>query len=357
MIHLKIQKYLETKGWNKVSENHKFIEMKPPPVMCFREDYTLRIPLDQEAVDFERFLNMILDIIADIYEIKKDDLKIILEEQSVFSIRVADEDTQTGTISLVKFDDLLIKIKEILLNVASFVIKPELRIEKIADEAQKYLNLCKFVQTEKGSFVAKIQLPSEELIRTKSLFETEIKSQEITNKLAEILDFINKDVFLNESNTFDEDFIQKNKGKICLSLFEDIELLYKKTNAKNVDFSFLNMNQSAEINTKEITGDKRHKLTEFIEFAASQTDAEIEINVWGTIIALKSKNPDSTKNHITLTGLWENLPIAAEANLSSEDYKTAIDAHKYKDSIFIKGLARKNKNKFRFIRVDQFKKE
>ena len=60
----------------------------------------------------------------------------------------------------------------------------------------------------------------------------------------------------------------------------------------------------------------------------------------GHIIALKSKNPDGLKNSVTFTGIHDNLPMIASANLDSEHYKDAIEAHKLKQYITVRGLAK-----------------
>jgi hypothetical protein len=71
----------------------------------------------------------------------------------------------------------------------------------------------------------------------------------------------------------------------------------------------------------------------------------------GKIIGLHSKDPDGLKNSVTYTAQYEQMALAVTANLDSELYKLAIEAHKLKQTITITGIAKKTKSKARFIEI------
>ncbi|MGE5344131.1 MAG: hypothetical protein ACM3SY_21910 [Candidatus Omnitrophota bacterium] len=355
MLQCNIIKFLESRGWLKIIENQQFTELKAPEELGFLEEYTLRIPVYSNDSEHDRYTGILMDIISDLYEIKRDDLEVILrEEQSIFSVHLSDEETQEGTIPLIKFQEMITQIKDILLKTASFAISQVYRIRNIPGEAYKYVNLCRFLQTQRGSFITKIQLPSECIIKPKDLFSEELRSKDITYKLSNVLTFINKEIFSKENIRFDEKFFQENHENINLDILEDINKLYEEV--KNVDFKFIGIDQSTEINTREVSGVKKKNLSELIEFVIESTEKEIEKEtiITGKIIALKSKNPDGSKNDIRLSGLLDNKPVEFEANLTSSDYKKAIDAHKRKKDVKMKGLIKEKKNICKFLRVDEF---
>lgn len=60
---------------------------------------------------------------------------------------------------------------------------------------------------------------------------------------------------------------------------------------------------------------------------------------------------------MTFSGIHDNLPMVANANLDSEHYKDAIEAHKLKQNITIKGLAKRTKTRARFIEITNFEIE
>jgi len=98
---------------------------------------------------------------------------------------------------------------------------------------------------------------------------------------------------------------------------------------------------------------KLNRLEDFIKNVDEILNTQSDMTVVGKIIALRSRNPDGTTNTIRVLGITEDrLPVMISANLNSEDYKKAIELHKDKTQIIIKGLAKKEKTQYRFLRVD-----
>ena len=121
------------------------------------------------------------------------------------------------------------------------------------------------MQTEKGSFVAKIQLPSKELIKDSELFDREeIFSEEINRKLSEVLTFVNQNIFEGDTQVTEE-YLMENETKINIKLFKNIKLFFEKANLKNIDFSFHNIANSETIVNQNITALKLHKLNQFVD--------------------------------------------------------------------------------------------
>ena len=77
----------------------------------------------------------------------------------------------------------------------------------------------------------------------------------------------------------------------------------------------------------------------------------------GKAITLKSKNPDGLKNSVIITGVNDGMAMVATANLDSEHYKDAIEAHKLKQNIIVTGLAKRTKSRARFIEITNFEIE
>jgi hypothetical protein len=275
----------------------------------------------------------------------------------VLKVRVYDDQTQEGRMPLTRFEELVQKIRNILSDTASFVIDRSVTSIRVPEEVSRYLNLCNFMQTEKGSFVAKIQLPSRELIKDRELFDRqEIYSEEINQKLTEILTFVNQNIFEGDVQVTEE-YLLENETRINIKLFRDIESFFDKAHLKNIDFSFHNIATSNTIINQNITKGKLYKLNQFVEQIESHS---FEVGVFsfaGKIIALKSKDPDGLKNSVTYTGIHDNMLMIATANLESDQYKDAIEAHKLKQNIVITGLAKRTKTRARFIEIIGFEIE
>lgn len=346
--------FLQSRSWQLLDLNGKFFELIPPAELNLPEDFKLHIPASTTS-DSHIFIDNLLEIISGFYSLTKDDLNIILkDENTILKVRIYDEHTQGGKIALLRFEGLIEKIKAILSDTASFVIDKSVTSTRVPQEVHRYLNLCNFLQTEKGSFVANIQLPSKELIKDKELFDNnEVFSYHINNKLSEVLSFVNENI-LEGNVDASGDYLLANEDKINIKLLRHIEAFYDEANLKNIDFSFHSLSDSSTIVNKEITKLKLSKLTEFVAQIESQAFEVGVITVRGRITTLKSKDPDGLKNNVVFSGLFNEMPYIATANLSSDHYKEAIEAHKIKQSITISGLVKRTKTRIRFIEINSF---
>lgn len=355
MIIDKIISFLINRTWQVSEETEVFISLRPPIEFHLNDDFRLHIPRQINKIDSERFIGNILEIIADFYDLTLDDLNVVLKnENTVLKVRIYDDQTEQGKMPLTRFEELVEKIRFILSDTASFVIDRSVTSTRVPEEVSRYLNLCNFMQTEKGSFVAKIQLPSKELIKDRELFDRqEIYSEEINNKLSEVLTFVNQSIFEGDPQVT-EDYLLENETKINIKLLKDIISFFDKAKLKNIDFSFHSISNSETIVNQNITALKLYRLTQFVEQIESHSFEVGDFSFTGHIIALKSKNPDGLKNSVTFTGIHDNMPMVATANLHSELYKDAIEAHKLKQNITVTGLAKRTKTRARFIEITNF---
>ena len=347
--------FLVSRGWDVVNQSAKFIELSPPDEFEINEDFRIYVPVNIEKVDADEFIENLLEIISDFYSLTVDDLSVLVKaDNSVLKVRLFDKETEEGKISLTRFVELVDRIKQILSDTASFVIDQSVTSTRTPDEVARYLRLCNFMQTEKGSFVAKIQLPSNELIKDKELFDREeVYSKDINNKLIEIMSFVNDSILEGEVNVT-EDYLIENESKINIKLLKNIYSFYQKVDVEGIDFSIHNKTTSDTVSNNNITKLKLYKLNNFVEQIEAHSFEIDNFTFTGLITSLKSKDPDGLKNHVTYTAFDENMPLVVSANLDSEHYKEAIEAHKLKQNITISGLAKKTKTRARFIEITGF---
>lgn len=360
MIIEKIILFLTNRNWLIAGKNAKFGNYRPPADLHLPDGFTISIPNSNNFKDFQQFIDNTLETIGILYNFSIEELKLMLDqEQTIFTIRIYDEKTKDGRISLTRFEQVIERVKGILLDTASFVIDKNPLSFKVPPEALKYLNLCEFIETQKGSFVAKIQLPQKELIKDNELFDRkEIYSEEINNKVRDVLTFVNNEVFSNANKiNVTDDYILENLSNINLKLLKNIELFYLNADLKNIDFTFSSVLETDKIESQNITKLKINHLTELIEDVSNKTIEIAEMTFRGQIISLKSKDPDGSKNEVILGGVYDGLPVIANIKPNSEHYKEAIEAHKLKQFINITGMAKKTKTRIGFTNIDTFEIE
>lgn len=150
MISEKIITFLVNRAWQVAEENNNFIALRPPEVFNVNNDFRIHIPRQLDRIDSERFIENILEIVADFYDLTIDDLNVVLKnENTVMKVRVYDDQTEEGKMPLTRFEELVEKVRSILSDTASFVIDRSVTSTRVPEEVSRYLNLCNFMQTEK----------------------------------------------------------------------------------------------------------------------------------------------------------------------------------------------------------------
>lgn len=115
-----------------------------------------------------------------------DELKIIFSEnKSIIKYRVFDYENIDGTISFLNYIDSLEIFKKMLSQSVSFVSTKKQIFASSKIESDIYLERCRTLQTEKGSFISKIEVPNDEIYTLIS----EVDSLEVNNKLFDVIDF------------------------------------------------------------------------------------------------------------------------------------------------------------------------
>jgi len=355
MTHQNVIRYLTNRGWTLNETTTKFQKYSAPENLGFSNEYILPIPYNNETVDYQRFLRNNINIICDIYELTEEELEVVIQENnSIFTIRINDEDTATGKIGFKRFEELINGIQDLLLDSASFVLSPSLQTKKRPEEATRYLNQCNFLQTEIGSFIAKVELPENQVIREADMYEEEIKASHVNDKLKSVLNYVKTQVFNSPNDEFNQTHIEEHLGNINLNILKDIEKIYDKTESRNIDFYFSDIEESVRIETEEVFNNSLYKLTNLIDVIDQTFEEENVESISGRILNLKSNNPEGSRNEITIGALYNDIAIKAKANLNSEDYQNAVDAHKYRRNIQITGLLKKMKTQYKFVEVHDF---
>lgn len=345
-----------SKGWIEIRQVGSNAFFSPPPELGMPENYLIQVPLNDETKGFRRYYDNLLQLFSDLYGMKRDDLnELIGESETILRVRIHDEDTVDGKINFSRFEGFIEKLKAIITDTASFVIDKDLNSIKVPAEAHRYLNKCHFLQTEKGSYITKIQLPKSETIKAGTLFTPPIKAGEINEKIIEVLDYVNTQIFSGNANAVvNDDYLIENSDKLNLKLLKDIGEFYDKSEIKNIDFSLHTFNETKMVSSENVTKAQIHRLTEFIETVTNRSFEERGVTVRGKIDVLKSRDPDGGRNTITMQGLLDDMPVIAKANLTSDMYKQAIRAHEVKDYVTVTGLAKVSRTRVQFKDIEDF---
>ena len=169
LIYKNIIDLLSNRNWKKQERTTKYDIFVPPSILEFSNVYKLYVYHKYEKSDFEQEIVKSLNIISQIYNEDIDELaSIIIEDRQILSLHIENEDIKNGHPSIPFFNVLINKSKELLQEVANFSVIKQPHFFESKDEAERYLNYCKFFKNDVGSLITKIQLPNNEEIKERT---------------------------------------------------------------------------------------------------------------------------------------------------------------------------------------------
>lgn len=340
-----LKNFLETKGWSLEKETERWLHYLAPDELGFSEPYILNVPNNIKFIDFLDSTKRIIRFLKEVYEIPESDNINETSDYSIMSIRLIDEITKNGVIPLTRIKEVFAELYNLIEDVGNFILTKEL-INKIkSSKVSNFMNECQFMQTEKGSFVVKIKMPSNYIINDRDLFDMDIiKSEAISEKLQAIFDFVTQKVFTGSQEIKQEDFVIQNFQLLSINALDSLSSMLAKSRMEEIDFTFSKKGRSKTI---KLTGIKTHnlkKLKDYVKFLEGiEPEETVSVDYSGKIIEMKSKNPQGDNNSVTIQ-TDEEKPKKITACLDNEDYQMAIDAHKDNLSVHITGIAKKLKN-------------
>lgn len=348
--------FLEARGWIHQSTNDRFIRYRAPDVLGFTEPYILSIPANTKFTDFMDVLRRIISNIAALYSISLDDaLQAVSSNDTIFSIRLVGEKSEDGTFPLVDFENLINTVLQAIENSGNFIIGNSLINEKQFPAVNAFVRGCRFLQTEKGSFVAKMKLPSEMFLKEPDLFNMDgIRSEEIGNRLHSMLDFITGRVFKNDPEITEQEFIARNFQLLSVDTFKSVGTILSKSQVDKIEFGFLKNNAQNVVVIEDFQREKVNSLLNYVSYLENSIQETVTVNSTGKIIEMKSKNPEGDRNFITVLGEIDDRPQKICLCLSNSDYQSAINAHGNRQDVTIVGTAKKLKTILRITELISF---
>lgn len=349
--------YLQSRGWKLMKEGNLFFYLKPINELEFPENYILEIPKNDKSIAFNNYIDRILvDIQLGTSNVNTpDDLKVLFSrDSSILKYRIFDNENSDGTISFQKHIDALDGFKKLLTQTITFVTTGKQIFANSKVEVDFYLKQCKTMQTEKGSYVSKFEIPNNNIQTTVSIIE----SSKINNKLLDVISFINEEIINPKSEIIvDESYISKNSNFINYELMNALKEIYTKTEINNHEF-----NLSSNISNRRVLNEKvqpRIKyFNTYLKMLKKCLLSFTPIEVSGRVKQLSSISPSSSKNNqVVLTAEIGNKEENIKLILKSDQYMEALEAHKNEFKIKIKGKAKQGKTQLIVSELENFEVE
>ncbi|MDD3722872.1 MAG: hypothetical protein PHW92_10390 [Lutibacter sp.] len=348
--------FLTARNWVRKEVKQRNDVYIPPVDLNFSSTYKIYIPNSIDKPDFENTALKSLDILASIYSSDLDELiSVIIEDRQILEFHIEDDSIKDGRPSIIKFDNLLGKVKDVLQDNATFVITKKHHFHENIEETERYLNLCNFFKNTSGSLITKIQLPNNEDIKERTIFDQPIKGADINKSLLNVFDFVNTELLTTNFVYPDEEFILDNKERISINVINKIKDFYKGTSLSDIDISLKSVGNPLTTTIKELNNEKINNLTQFTKVVREKLNEIHEYDVYGKIIQLASKDVESDQNTIKVEAEIKKVKSTITVKLSPADYQSAIIAHSKNKTVTFNAVLEKEKTQYKVVELRTFK--
>lgn len=347
--------FLRSRGWEIKREGTLFNYYIPPQNLKLPFDFELEIPKhSHDKPGFDNYIDQLIQELSAFLpnESNVDDLKILFSKQnSILKYRVFDSDNSDGTISLQKHIDSLDVFKKVLSQAVIFTATNKPIFGDAKFEVEGYLNRCRSLQTEKGSYVTKIEIPHDKIYTAVS----EIDTKTVNNKLFDVIEFIEEEIFnTKEEININESYIQENSRHLNYELFRSIKDLYLKTTINNIEFQLSSNDLFRRVETTKV----QKRIPYFNQYLRDVKKILLDVvplEAIGYIKRLASSAPlHSKKNEIIIDAEISNSKETIKIILNSEEYLEAIEAHKNEWLVKVKGKAQQGKTMLSLKELESF---
>ncbi|NTV09152.1 MAG: hypothetical protein HGA47_00045 [Zoogloea sp.] len=269
-----------------------------------------------------------------------------------FISRFLDATTGKGAMPLTSLASYVSYMEAGLYRGAKFKLGADNRENRLI--AEQFVKDCLFLQTAQGSFVAKIEIPHT-VLRQPDLFGAEpLISTEVCSSLFSAIQFLNERI-LGDDLSFES---QQILGDV-ITLF-DVELLESLTKVvlepsmETIEFSLQVGTQVRTSSTGWLSDEKRNRLKDFLDFIRDQLRGENDLDISGSIVELRSRDPEGNKNYIRVESIFHGDRTFISAALSNEQYQRALDAHRNKRVVRLRGNGIRLKTQVRLREITEF---
>jgi len=325
---LAVSKYLDETGWNAFP--FKRTDIKVYQYKKGNNLYQINIPLEKSLADYKHAMYDAAEKISIVEgkSIEQVMLYLLNPNTDILKIRLDKKDMEAGNIL---FDDaikLYDNAKKLLAATASDIINPKkIHYGRFDVPVQKFLNQCRFGQTEIGSYVVSVVCPFAELkdeYRQLSIFSDEEQcaksiTRQVTNQL-----MYNIATIKNKIDSGNIESLSTGEDNISSNFFEALNGLNLQHEDATVEFtaewSPVVKTNRCSFNRIKITNDYYQPISNIIDRIKQNTNQQTEIvgrikelkaapvidkRTKGTVVVVFVD--DKSKAKISNTS-WESVP-------------------------------------------------
>lgn len=338
---LAFSKYLKDTGWTLYPTKRDYVKVFQTK-SSDGDSFQVNIPMDKNLSDYKNAMYQAVETVALVENQSTEQLMLYLlnPNTDILKIRLDKKDVEAGNIL---FDDAIRiyeNAKKLLTATAQDILHPRRYHQGRPDDSiSKFVNNCKFGQTEIGSYIVSIVCPFAELddvegYRQLSIFSEEDScanslTRQVTNRIMSNVSSIRTNI---DNGDFEKLISDNDSTIISANFYEALTGLNLGTEGADIEFiaqwsPIVRKNRSTSSRVT-ITHDYYQPISNTITRLRENTNKKTKI--FGRIKKLES-SPDVSKRtsgKITVVYLDDkDKKRTATVSLIKEDYDKAIQAH------------------------------
>lgn len=353
-----LENFLNTHNWieDKKSKDLRFFNA--PSNLNLANRFSIALPIDPTRSGIEVLLLNVVNSLKDLYGFKVNEYYNVLLEGSLednptrFNTRFIDKETKDGIIPLISITQYLTGLERSLYHSAKFKLGVDNNTSKLA--AEQFTKNCRFLQTEAGSFVTHVEVP-QQVIRQSDLFGTPaLLSAQVCSSLFSAVEFLNKSILNSDENFESDEMLTEALQLFDPTLLDSLSKLIVDHKMQVLEFSLEIGSQKRDSSTGILAEDRVARLNDYVKFIKNHFNGENDLDITGSIVELRSRDPQGNRNHILIVSNYQNENTYISATLNNEQYQLALDTHRNKRTVRIKGNGMRLKTQIRMVEITDF---
>lgn len=354
-----LRHFLNEAGWREGRQAKGLTFFYPPKSLGIQGKYSVALPEGTAKQGVGNLLYGTVDSLVEIYGygsladlLNRAASLSDLSLPTRFITRFIDGTTRRGVMPLSSLASYASNIEAGLYRSAKFKLGTETKETNLI--AQRFVKDCLFMQTEQGSFIAKVEVPNT-VLRQGDLFgDGPLDSTEVCSSLFSAIQFLNDRILRDDASFESQEILGSVISLFNVELLESLTKVMVGTDMETIDFSLEVGTQVRTSSTGWLSDDRKNRLKDFLNFIRDQLLGEDDLDVSGSIVELRSRDPDGNKNYIRVVSIFHGDRTFISATLSNEQYREALDAHRNKRQVRLRGNGTRLKTQIRLTEVTEF---
>jgi hypothetical protein len=350
--HQKLQAFLDSlhsRGWHCTRETTRFFVYGPPPSESPRSSYELLVPRDPAAMDFSRALDNCIAAFASFLELSISNLdEALLPSSEIISLGFDGDGYRAGAAPFPQFERMVEHLKRGITRAAAFVITDDPITQATPTAARTYLDDCWFMQTMRGSFVARVALPATGDFRQPlSLFSRPIERSAVPLAIRGVADLVGNRVLKNDQSLFTDEGFESVRPLVSVGVLEEFAKLLRGSSASRVHLKFSRPEDRAEILLPNLGEEQHDHLDFFIEHVRQRLLATFDLEAVGRVIEVRRRGRRSSRSMVGVSALVEGRTQYITFGVEPELLPSFLEYFRTGELLEIRGRARRLRTQLR----------